>query len=162
MIDEFAAALLLVFVQGAAAQEECLSRAQAGTMAVVLVPPLIDSVTEQCAAHLPPTAFLGNGSRALTARLRADTAAVREQALTAIFVVAGQAEPAPGQDPDRVMRVLTDGMATGLDAVKCRSANELFEALAPLPTANLGQAFGAVVAVLAAEAREDAPAICPA
>ncbi len=158
------AAFLLIAAQTAPAAQQCLPPAQAGQLAAALVPALIDSAARHCAAHLPAGAFLGDGSRALSERIRADTAPLRASAAAAVLALTGQAEPAPGQDPDQMIGVLADGMAEALDAPKCRSANQLFEALAPLPTANLGQLFSAILGAGATESAggEDGAAICPA
>jgi hypothetical protein len=120
---------------------------------------MIDAAARQCAAHLPTNAFLGNGSRALAERLRADTAPDRAAAAAAILALTGQARPAADQDPDRMIDVLTAGFAAALEPAQCRGASELLEALAPLPTANVGKAFAAVLGVMAAGADEPSP-IC--
>lgn len=157
----FAAAAAVVAAQSAAAQEACVPRGQAAQMAVSLVPALIDSAARACSTHLPAGAFLGSGSRALSDRLRADTATVRPHAVATILALTGQAAPAPGQDQDLMVQVLVDGFIADLDAAKCRGASEMLEALAPLPTANIVQALGAALGVAMAEADpEDAPAIC--
>ena len=159
MIKTLAAAALLLSAQ-ATPPAQCIPRAQAGQMAVALLPSLIDSMGRACATHLPAGAFLGNGSRALSERLRADTAAVRAGAVTAILAMTGQAAPAAGQNPDDMIRVLTDSFTTGVDAPSCRGASELIEALAPLPTANVAQAVSAVLGVAMTRAGDDGPPIC--
>ena len=155
-----AAVLLLLLGQGAASAQSCLPRAQAGRMAVALVPSLIDAAARHCRAHLPAGAFLGNGSSALAERIGRETAPMRSAAAAAVLDLTGQAVPAPGQDTGPMIDTLAANLAASLDAPKCRAASELLEALAPLPTANIGQAFAAVLGAAATEAGEDAPAIC--
>lgn len=159
MIGKFTAALLMLVSQGAAAQEPCLPPARAGGYAAALLPSLIESAARQCAAHLPADAFLRAGARALAERLRAETAPDRAAAAVAILSITGQAAPAPGQDPDRMIDTLTAGFAASLDPAQCRGASDLFEALAPLPTTNFGKAFGAILGAMAANSDEQS-AIC--
>lgn len=158
MIAKLAAALSL-FAQAAPGQPPCLPPALAGGYAAALLPSMIESAARQCAGHLPDSAFLRAGSRALAERLRSDTAGDRAAAAAAILAITGQAEPAPGQDPDRMIDTLTAGFAASLDPGQCRGASDLFEALAPLPTANFGKAFGAILGVMAAGSAEQS-AIC--
>ena len=163
MMKPFAAAALLLAAQGAVAQQppqQCLPRAQAAQMAVALVPSLIDSLGRACTSHLPAGAFLGNGSRTLAERLRTDTAAVRAAAVTTLLSMTGQAEAAPGQSPEQMINVLTESFTAGIDAPNCRGASELLEALSPLPTANVAQAFSAVLGVAMTRAGQDGPPIC--
>jgi hypothetical protein len=159
MIGKLTAALLLFSSQAATAQQACLPPAQAGGFAAALLPSMIESAARQCAQHLPEAAFLRSGSHALAERLRAETAQDRAAAAAAILAMTGQAAPADGQDPDRMIDVLTAGFASSLDPAQCRGASDLFEALAPLPTANFGKAFGAILGVMAAGSDEPSP-IC--
>jgi hypothetical protein len=162
MIDKLAAAALLLASQGASEAGQCIPRGAAGQMAAALVPSLIDALSARCASQLPAGAFLGNGSRAMAERLRSETAAIRDQAVSGILELSGQpATPGEGQDPDQLLATLAAGFTAALDPVQCRSASELLEALSPLPAQNLAQMFGAMVTVAAAAAGdEDAPAIC--
>ncbi|MDP8994417.1 MAG: hypothetical protein M3N07_05440 [Pseudomonadota bacterium] len=130
-------------------------------MAVVLVPSLIDAVAARCAPHLPAADFLRSGSRAMAERLRTETAAYRDRAVSAILELSGQpAEPAEGQDPGELIDVVTASFVEALDPAHCRSASELFQALSPLPASNLGLLFGAIAAAAAAAAGDEAPPIC--
>lgn len=161
MIKTFAAAALLLAAQNEAVQEpQCLPRARAGELATALLPSLIDSAARQCAPHLPAGAYLGNGSRMLAQRLRTETAANRAAAAAMVLDLTGQAAPAPGQDPDQMIDVLSGSLVESLDAGRCRGSSELLEALAPLPTANIAQAIAAALGVATAEAGDDAPPIC--
>lgn len=155
-----AAALLLAAQQPPPAPPQCLPRAQAGQLAAALLPSLIEAAARQCATHLPTGAYLGNGSRALYERLRTETVANRAAAAAAVLELTGQAAPAPGQNPDQMIGVLTANIAASLDPAQCRGASELLEALSPLPTANIAQAFSAVLGVATAQAGEDGPPIC--
>jgi hypothetical protein len=160
MMKTMAALLLLLGGQAAAAQDRCLPPAQAGRLAAALLPPLIEAAEGHCATHLSAGAYLGNGSRALSERLRADTAASRPALTAAMLEFTGQAEPAPGQDPDQMIGVLAANLAASLDAAQCRGASEMLGALSPLPTANVAQALGAALAIAAAGSGEDALPIC--
>jgi hypothetical protein len=159
MIDKLAAALFLLSSQSAAAQLQCIPRARAAEMAVSLAPALIDAAARSCAQHLPAGAFLGNGSRALTQRLTAETAAARPGAVAMVLELTGQA-PQPGLDPSLMINTFASGLTGSLDAAGCRGASEMLEALAPLPTANIAKAVGAALGVAMAQAGEDGPPIC--
>ena len=154
------AALAFVSAQPAIAQQpQCLPRAQAAQMAVSLMPALMDSAARSCAAHLPTGAFLGNGSRALSQRLTAETAAHRAGAVAMVLELTGQT-PQPGLDQNLMINTFADGLTGSLDAAKCRGASEMLEALAPLPTPNIAQAVSAALGVAMAQAGEDGPPIC--
>lgn len=153
-------ALALLAAQPAFAQSRCIPRAAAAEMAVSLVPALIDSAATACAAHLPPGAYLGAGSRALAERLRTDTAAVRPAAVAMVLSLTGQPEPAPGADQDRMVQTLVEGFTASLDPAQCRGTSEMLEALSPLPTANVSRAVAAALGVALASSGEDGPPIC--
>ena len=163
MIEKIAAAALLLAGQAGTAPE-CMPRAATGQIVVVLLPSVIDIVTERCSAHFAAGGFLGDGSRAMARRLRSETAAVRAIAVAGILQLSGQpAVPAEGQDPEEMINLVTGSMMPEMDASMCRSASDVLEALSPLPAANLAQMSGAIVAAYAARAGEgDAPAICAA
>jgi hypothetical protein len=158
MISKFAASLLIL-AQANAGQQACLPPAEAGRHAAAILPSMIDAAARQCASHLPEAAFLRSGAGALAQRLRAETTArARAAAVTAVLALTGQA-PASGQDPDRMIDVLTAGFASALEPAQCRGASDLLEALAPLPTANFAKAFGAILGTMAAGSDEPSP-IC--
>ncbi|HEY0011242.1 MAG TPA: hypothetical protein VGB79_00145 [Allosphingosinicella sp.] len=154
-----AAAALLLSAQPALAQGQCVPRARAAQMAVSLAPALIDAAARTCAPHLPAGAFLGNGSRALSERLTAETADVRAGAVAMVLEMTGQT-PQPGLASDLMIRTFAAGLAASLDPAQCRGASEMLEALAPLPTANIAKAVGAALGVAMAQAGEDGPPIC--
>ncbi|HEX8364768.1 MAG TPA: hypothetical protein VF603_05730 [Allosphingosinicella sp.] len=154
------AALLLLAGQAPAQQERCISPAEAGRIATALLPSVIESLARQCTAHLPANAFLGDRSRLLAERIRSETADVRPSAVATMMSITGQDVAVIGDNSDQMIAVLAASMTSDVTAVQCRGANDLIEALAPLPTANFAQAFGAVLGVAAAEAGEDAPPIC--
>jgi hypothetical protein len=150
MIAKFTAALFLL-AQANAGQQTCLPPAEAGRHAAAILPSMIDAAARQCASHLPEGAFLRSGAGAIAQRLRAETTAGdRAAAVAAILALTGQA-PASGQDPDRMIDVLTAGFASALEPAQCGGASDLLEALAPLPAANFGKAFGAILGTMAAE-----------
>lgn len=154
-----AAFLSLLGAQPALAQGQCVPRAQAAQMAVALMPSLIDAAAQACAARLPAGAYLGSGSRALSERLRTETAAVRPGAVAMVLQMTGQT-PSPGLDQELMLRTFAAGLTEGLDAAQCRGASEMLEALSPLPTANVARAVGAALGVAMAQAGEDGPPIC--
>ena len=157
------ALLALLAAQTEAAPEvpSCIPRAQAGEMAVVLIPSLIDNAARRCAGTLPQGAFLGTGSAAMTARLRAETAPFRDRAVGQILELTGQAvAPAEGTTNDQMIELVTASMAGALEPERCASANELVESLSPLPARNLGQMFGVLIGLGAEFAGEDAPQVC--
>lgn len=159
------AALALVSAQAQAAPEapSCIPRAQAGEMAVVLIPSLIDNAARRCAGTLPQGAFLGTRSAAMTARLRAETAPFRDRAVGQILALTGQAvAPAAGTSNEQMIELVTASMAGALGTERCASANDLVESLSPLPARNLGQMFGVLIGIAAEVAGEDAPQVCAA
>ena len=160
MIKSFATAALLVSAQTPAAQPQCIPAPVAGQMVTSLLPTIIDTLARQCGPHLPAGAFLGERSHALAERMRAETAAIRGPAVAAILEMTGQDAARAGEDAEQPIRVFAESMAGDVNPVRCRSASDLIEALAPLPTANFAQAFSAVLAIAAAEGGEDGPPIC--
>jgi hypothetical protein len=157
------AALALVAAQAEAAPEAapCLPRDQAGEMAVVLIPSLIDNAARRCAGHLPQGAFLGTGSAAMTARLRAETAPFRDRAVARILELTGQVvAPAEGTSNDQMIELVTASMTGALETERCPSASDLVESLSPLPARNLGQMFGVIIGIAGEIAGEDAPQVC--
>ena len=155
-------AALLLSAQPAFAQAQqsrCIPRAEAAQMATALVPSLIDSAASSCRARLPAGAYLGTGSRALSERLRTETAGVRAGAVAMILQLTGQTL-SQGVDQETMIATFAAGLTQGLDAPQCRGASEMLEALAPLPTANVAQAIGAALGLAMAQAGEDGPPIC--
>ncbi|HEX8525824.1 hypothetical protein [Allosphingosinicella sp.] len=163
MIEKFAAALLLLAAQPGTSPE-CMPRESTGQMVVVLLPSVIDVVTERCTPHARAGSFLGERSRAMAQRLRTETAAVRSAAVSGILRLSGQpAVPGEGQDPEVMINLVTASMMPEMDAQMCRSAGDVLEALSPLPASNLALMSAAIVAAYAARAGEDdAPAVCAA
>jgi hypothetical protein len=160
LIAAVAAAVSIFSAEAQAQPPRCIPPQAGGQMVTSLLPTVIDSLARQCGAHLPAGAFLGDRSHALAERMRAETAAIRGPAVAAILEMTGQDPARPGQDPEQLIGVLADGIAGDVNPTRCRGASELIEALAPLPTANFAQAFGAVLAIVAAETGEDGPPIC--
>jgi hypothetical protein len=156
-----ALALLAAQTEAAPDAAPCIPRSQAGEMAVVLIPSLIDNAALRCAGQLPQGAFLGTGSAAMTARLRAETAPYRDRAVGQILELTGQAvAPAEGTSNEQMIELVTASMAGALEPERCQSANDLVESLSPLPASNLGQMFGVLIGLAAEFAGEDAPQVC--
>lgn len=76
-------AAALIAGQATAAPERCLTREEAGDIALTAVPIALGALTERCRAHVPATAFLNTGAPEMLARLRAAAEPRRASAFAA-------------------------------------------------------------------------------
>ena len=142
------AALLLAQVQPAPGT--CVTREEAGDLAVAVIPHIVGGISERCRPHLQPGAFLVTRGPALRERLERDAVPRREAALRTVGKISGGAIP-PGVRPETafemIAQVAAAGLLENLDEGQCGDIDNLIAALEPLPTANLAQLTGAVLSL---------------
>lgn len=139
-----AGAALLGLSTQAAAQQNCLTGAEAETLVQAVLPRLITNVSEQCGSFLPANANLIARSQLLSDRYTPAAEAARPQAAGIALRILddGEAGGALGSDSggELVLGVFEMGiavaMAEAMDASSCSIANRVFTVLEPLPSAN--------------------------
>lgn len=155
MLGHVAAAAALLLAQ--ASPQNCITRQEAGDLALFVLPELITAASRQCASHLPGTAFLRTGADAFAQRLRGEAAGRRASAMAAFQRMAGNRVP-QGVSPEVGLQAMASGMTAGivngLNARTCPEASGVLEALAPLPPANFAQLVSSGLGIAAANARE--------
>lgn len=193
MIGHISAAALLLAQAApapapAAPPRPCVTPAEAGAMAVLVLPELIDAVGRSCTPHLAETAWLRAQGGELTQRWRTEGAGQRETALAAIAKMippgamgggpggrgaSGAGAVPPGQtsgaapSPEAAMGAMIGGM-TGemsrrLTPATCNEISRFVESLSPLPAANVAQMVSAVMGIGVAMTPPDqqgGPPIC--
>lgn len=145
-----AAALLIVAQASATSAEPCLNRAEAADLTLLMLPGFIEGAATKCTASLPGGAFLRTRAGQLAARLRSESAPRSAQAFAAFAKVG--TEPMPDGVSDATLKQLVNEIASGLaaEAVKpsdCAAADDMIEALSPLPAANLGRVVAGLMAM---------------
>jgi hypothetical protein len=129
-------------------QQSCITKEQAGDLAIVVLPDLVNSVAAQCAPHLPETAFLRRGATEFVQRLRTEAGSRRESALAAFQRFTNGRLP-QGLSPEAALSGMSTGMLSGmsnrLNARTCPEVSRMFEALAPLPAANFAMLISSAV-----------------
>ncbi len=159
------AAALLISQATTPPPRPCLSTQEAGAMAAVAVPELVEAFAQRCSQHLPETAFLRSGTSALVERWRAESGPHRDTAFAAL----GRMAPpgAQGTPPDVALRAMIGGLAGGmaakLDPATCNHLSGFVESLAPLPAANVAQLVGSVMGfgkAMSGEKEGEGPPIC--
>ena len=185
MIGHLTTALVLVLAQTApaATQRPCITQQEAGAMAAVALPELVEAFAQRCSQHLPETAYLKTQGTELVQRWRSEAAPQREAAFAGMARMAPPARPAtpPAEDeagtapapaanapsPEVGMRAmiggLAGGMSTRLNPTTCAELSRFVESLAPLPATNVAQMFSAAIgfgmAMMPANA-QGGPPIC--
>lgn len=144
-VKKLAAGLALLGLSAqVAAQPACLTNAEAETVIQAMLPSLITNVSEQCGAHLPIDADLIARGHMLAERYEPAANAVRSEAAGLALRILDDNEgvPAFGADSggELVLGIFEMGiavaMADAMDANSCPTANRIFNALEPLPSAN--------------------------
>ncbi len=184
--------------QAATAPPRCLTRQEAGDIALNAAAIGLGVLAERCRPHVGPTAFLNSGAQAMLTRLR-EAAEPRRNSAFAAF--ARMSQPAPNADDDAtadadegpsgsrngddapdeaearprfdpsanpelmsgLVMVMAATMINSVDTAACADADDLFEALSPLPPENIARIAGAGLGI-AGTARPDAAdsPLCPA
>ncbi|HEV2866892.1 MAG TPA: hypothetical protein VGX37_10270 [Allosphingosinicella sp.] len=160
MIQPLLAAALLAAqaAQAAPAEPPCITRQEAGDMAVTLLPHLIDAMAQRCGEHLGAQAFLRTGAAGLAARLRQDAVPRRQSAMRGIGKIGGAAFPtAAGSEAgvDFLAAILTAAAASNVTPASCPDIDAIVQSLAPLPADNIARLVGSTFALaMNAEPRE--------
>ncbi|HET9429357.1 MAG TPA: hypothetical protein VFO69_13455 [Allosphingosinicella sp.] len=89
----------LVASQAAVPSERCLTRQEAGDIALTAASVGLGALAERCRPHVGPTAFLNTGAEAMLGRLRAAAEPRRTSAFTAFARMSRPSTPA-GSDTD--------------------------------------------------------------
>ncbi|RED15571.1 hypothetical protein [Parasphingopyxis lamellibrachiae] len=139
-----ASVALLGLSTQAAAQQACLTNAEAETMVQAILPSLITNVSEQCGSFLPANADLIARSQLLSERYTSAADAARPQAAGIALRILDDGESAGALDSDSggelVLGIFEMGiavaMAEAMDASSCPIANRVFTVLEPLPPRN--------------------------
>jgi hypothetical protein len=124
----------------AGAPPPCLPKERVGDVAMVLAPFVVDALARHCTPHLPPQAFLAAGGAALSQRLRSDSADRVGSAAETLQRFMGDMPPM--KDQQALLQVIgemgTGFMVQNLQPANCGEVSAMVEAVAPLPTRNLG------------------------
>jgi hypothetical protein len=125
----------------AGAPPGCLPKEKVGDVAMVLAPFVVDALARHCTPHLPPQAYLAAGGATLAQRLRTDSADRVGSAAETLQRIMGAGMP-PMQDQQALLQVIgemgTGFMVRNLRPANCPEVSAMIEAVAPLPTRNLG------------------------
>lgn len=140
------------------ATRPCLSRGEAGALFQVMLPAAVEAAAEKCGDTLPPDAFLRTAGAELAERLRSELQ-LSPGLLMSAFANFGNEEPPPGLS-EQTLQMLSNDIAKGVVMVElkqkdCAAANDLIEAVAPLPSANFAKLMVGLVALAPTEATED-------
>jgi hypothetical protein len=165
MIAHLAAAAALIAAQTGAGSEpvRCIDEQQMADLTIALAPAFIETVGATCARHPGTTPFIRSAAGAqLVQRSRAAATASAASAVSAIETMTGRRLPA-GIPPQVAMAVAVPAFAAELPPMtptRCRSADNMIAAAAPLPPANLGRLVASVFA-FAGEGRGAPNLVCP-
>ena len=157
MIQPILIAALLA-TQAAASERPCVTREEAGNLALALLPHLIRTVGERCRPHLGADAFLATSGEALAERLRQDAGPRREMALRAIAKIGGVDAPADGGGDavfDFMAQMVVGGMVGSVRPETCGDVDTLIAALEPLPAQNIADLTGAILSLARVGEREE-------
>ena len=123
----------------AAASQACLSRAQAKSIAMFILPDTVDALRNKCRATLPTDAYLNRTDSSDRFRKNADEH--WPQAKEAFGIIAGgdAITDMIGNDGARklLLSLITDGIAKDVKPKSCAGVDRMLAALAPLPPANM-------------------------
>lgn len=139
-----AGAALLAFSTQAAAQQACLTNAEAETVVQAMLPSVISNVSEQCGAFLPANANLIARSELLGERYTPAADAARAQAAGIALRMLDDEDAGKALDTESggelVLGIFEMGIAVALaeamDTSSCSIADRIFTVLEPLPATN--------------------------
>lgn len=132
----------------AQAAKPCLSNGEFRSVAVTLLPALHNQAVSSCKAHLPSNAGLLVQSAELTAKYNA--AAEKERTAAGNILARLLADELPVPMSGSAILPFIEGMvpamlAQSIDAKACEAANNIWTALAPLPSENIASTLGAIL-----------------
>ncbi|MBH0113385.1 hypothetical protein I5E68_10540 [Novosphingobium sp. YJ-S2-02] len=131
--------------QEGAAQQACLSRAEAQALLTYSLPQVIDGAGQRCQASLPANAYLRAHRAELVQRYTGQKPRHWPQARNAFLKLGERADPRMGeiarQLPDKSLQPLVDATVSGLVAQtikpdSCPQIDLAISLLAPLPPEN--------------------------
>jgi hypothetical protein len=153
-----AAALLTPSTQ--TSSPPCLGRAEVNEVTYFLLPIALDELADKCRPALPANAYLLNGGRALSTRLKADSGAHWAAAMQALAKVGGSPVPrgVTQETTTQLFREMARGEFLGkLKPENCRDVNEVTELMAPLPVENIGGLVALLIRLGTADSGGQAP-----
>ena len=164
MIQPVAIAALLLAQSAATPAKPCVPRDGVRDAVMVLAPHLVEAVAGKCKPHLPATAWLASRGGDLVTRMKAESAGRAASAAGAVRAIAGDKLP-DLKDSEALMTVGAQfaGLAAteNLEPQMCPEMSNLVEALAPLPSENMGRALLSVLVMAKVGEKGKGPAICP-
>ncbi|MGE5722533.1 MAG: hypothetical protein ACM3YM_08735 [Sphingomonadales bacterium] len=140
-----AAALSVAPIQARAAELASLDKEE--LTAVLMAPPFIEGASERCSSFLPAGAFLRTGCAGLAARLTREANIPSGRLMAVSTRIAGKA---PGPLSGATMAMVSHDVVKSEPASKLKASdraafNQIAEAIAPLPAANVAQLIGAIM-----------------
>ncbi|NYT40094.1 hypothetical protein HZY97_04955 [Sphingomonas sp. R-74633] len=169
MMRATTAALALLATTGqalaAAKDPPCLTRQEASSLILTILPGALKQVTTACSKTLPASAYLVRSGAAMVARYDAPAKAARPEAVAALNkALAGDVKIDDSMFDLFSGTILSEMKVEKLSATQCANVSEMAEALEPLPPVNLAELFVAVFKLgLEAKAGEAPPfRICEA
>jgi hypothetical protein len=138
----------------AAAQQQCLTPAEASSLAAYALPAAITGTSKRCSPSLPPSAFLPRGGAELASRYAARRAQNWPAAKAAFFKIGGGAKDESSAMlktlPDTSLQQMLDAIIEGMVAQeipteKCGQIDRIVGLLAPLPAQNTADLIAVVL-----------------
>ena len=168
----FGAALLATLPGLAqAAQQACLTPAEASSLAAYALPAAITGTTKRCAPSLSSTAFLPKGGAQLASRYAARKVQNWPAAKAAFFKIGGTSKNESSallkNLPDPSLQQMLDAIVEGMVAQqipteKCGEIDRIVGLLAPLPAQNTADLIAVALGLAgkSGQAKTDKFAIC--
>lgn len=165
------AALLTVTPGLAHAASQCLTPAEASSLAAYALPAAITGTTKRCAPSLAPSAFLPRGGAELANRYAARKVQNWPAAKAAFFKIGGGAKDdssallktLPDPSLQQMLDAIIEGMvAQEIPLTKCGEIDRVVGLLAPLPAQNTADLIAVVLGLASksGKAQTDKFAIC--
>jgi hypothetical protein len=166
-----AASLVLAPGVAQAAQQQCLTPAEASSLAAYALPAAITGTTKRCAPSLAADAFLPRGGAELASRYAVRKAQNWPAAKAAFFKIGGGAKDESSAIlktlPDPSLQQMLDAIIEGMVAQeipieKCGKIDQIIGLLAPLPAQNTADLIAVVVGLAgkSGKVQSDKFAIC--
>jgi hypothetical protein len=167
----FCAALLTIAPGMAQAAQQCLTPAEASSLAAYALPAAISGTTRRCAPSLGASAFLPRGGAELATRYSGRKAQNWPAAKAAFFKIGGgsqdQSSALLKTLPDPSLQQMLDAIIEGMVAqeipvAKCGEIDRIVGLLAPLPAQNTADLIAVVLGLAgkSGKAQTDKFAIC--